>query len=81
MLLVAALNTVVTRCWHMLQYCPAQRNFIVLAWLCRFQLQTEPIARAGVVDVSGQTKAPYYTSMHQATRSLLKEEGMRTLWR
>lgn len=38
-------------------------------------------AARGITTATISNKAPTYTSLRQATASLLREEGIRTLWR
>jgi solute carrier family 25 (mitochondrial thiamine pyrophosphate transporter), member 19 len=50
----------------------------------RFQLQTEPVSRHAALSSTSPSAAPprpLYTSMAQAVRALLREEGVKTLWR
>lgn len=47
----------------------------------RFQLQVEPVTKRVVQSLNSPSVRPHYTSVLQAVSSLIKEEGIRTLWR
>ena len=46
----------------------------------RFQLQVEPVTSSADVYIKS-SRRPHYTSVLQAVSSLIREEGIRTLWR